>query len=77
MIEAATELQKFKISANAFLLGVDGLQSALCPSVFKRTNRGASTPYFKNFCPCPRPCPWRCLCSTVYVVHLVCTHDNS
>ena len=34
MIVEATELQKFKIGANAFLLGVDGLYSALCPSVF-------------------------------------------
>ena len=35
MIVEAAELQKFKIGANAFLLGVDGLQSALCPSVYK------------------------------------------
>ena len=34
MIVEATELQIFKIGANAFLLGVDGLLSALCPSVF-------------------------------------------
>ena len=35
IIVGATELQRFKIGANAFLLGVDGLWSALCPSVFK------------------------------------------
>ena len=34
VIVEATELQKFKTGANAFLLGVDGLQYALCPSVF-------------------------------------------
>ena len=34
MIVEATELQIYKIGANAFLLGVDGLKSALCPSVF-------------------------------------------
>ena len=34
MIVEATELQKFKLGANAFLLFVDGMSSALCPSVF-------------------------------------------
>ena len=32
-IVEATELQKFKNGGNAFLLGVDGLSSALCPTV--------------------------------------------
>ena len=35
MIVGLAELQKFKLDAIAFLLGVDGLQFALCPSVFK------------------------------------------
>ena len=34
MIVEATELQKFKLGANAFLLGVDGLWSPICPSAF-------------------------------------------
>ena len=35
MIAGAVELQKFKLGAHAFLLGVDGPHSNLCPSVFK------------------------------------------
>ena len=34
MTVEVTELQKFKLGANAFLLDVGGLQSAICPSVF-------------------------------------------
>ena len=34
MIVEATELQTFKLGANVFLLGVDELWSAICPSVF-------------------------------------------
>ena len=34
MIVEATELQKYKLSNNTITLGVDGLLSALCPSVF-------------------------------------------
>ena len=33
LIVEAAELQKFKLGTNDFLLGVDGLQSTLCPSV--------------------------------------------
>ena len=35
MIVEAVELQKFKLGAYEFSLGVDGLSSALCHSVFK------------------------------------------
>ena len=33
------------------------LSLALSYNLFKCTDRGASTFYLKNFCPCPRSCP--------------------